>query len=239
LVTDLTSNYTSPAGKECTIAAGRFAGVLPSSKVLDIGCGYGDGAINMALEYRCKVKAIDLSLENIEICQKNAEDSGVSHLIQFITADAHTHPFYDEKYDLVLAEGGIFSFLGRKKGLELAYDLLQSRSWLAFSDLIFLNESVPDEVRAIFDDATFHYESEDSYRKLISDAGFDIHYVGLVPQTGWDNYYAHMARRLEDQKGFFSDKNVKLAFHKEIDVFYRLEGFRYVGYLFAILRKNK
>jgi hypothetical protein len=60
----------------------------------------------------------------------------------------------------------------------------------------------------------------------------------LVPQSGWDNYYAHMARRLEDSKGFFSDKRIKLAFHKEIDVFYRMEGFRYVGYLFCIARKK-
>jgi hypothetical protein len=62
--------------------------------------------------------------------------------------------------------------------------------------------------------------------------------MSLVPQSGWDNYYAHMARRLEDQKGFFSEKRVKLGFHKEIDVFYRLEAFKYVGYLFCIARKK-
>jgi hypothetical protein len=48
-----------------------------------------------------------------------------------------------------------------------------------------------------------------------------------------------MARRLEDKKGFFADKRIKLAFHKEIDVFYRLEGFKYVGYLFCIARKTR
>jgi hypothetical protein len=47
-----------------------------------------------------------------------------------------------------------------------------------------------------------------------------------------------MARRLEDEKGFFSDKRVKLAFGKEIDAFYRLESFKYVGYLFCIARKK-
>jgi hypothetical protein len=46
-----------------------------------------------------------------------------------------------------------------------------------------------------------------------------------------------MARRLEDDKGFFADKGIKRAFHREIDVFYRLEGFRYVGYLFCVVRK--
>jgi len=113
-----------------------------------------------------------------------------------------------------------------------------STGWLAFSDLIFLSDKVPDEVKNIFEDTTYHYESETSYRTLLHNAGFDIHLMCLVPQSGWDNYYAHMARRLEDDKGFFSDKRIKLAFHKEIDVFYRLEGFRYVGYLFCIARKK-
>jgi hypothetical protein len=48
-----------------------------------------------------------------------------------------------------------------------------------------------------------------------------------------------MARRLEDKKGFFANKKIKLVFHKEIDVFYRLEGFKYAGYLFCIARKNR
>lgn len=93
-------------------------------------------------------------------------------------------------------------------------------------------------MRNIFEDNTYHYEHEHTYRKLVLESGYDIHFMALVPPSGWDNYYAHMARRMEDEKGFFADRRIKLAFHKEIDVFYRLEGFRYVGYLFCIARKK-
>jgi hypothetical protein len=48
-----------------------------------------------------------------------------------------------------------------------------------------------------------------------------------------------MTRRLEDKQGFISDKRLKLAFHREIDVFYRFEAFRYIGYLFCIARARK
>ena len=54
---------------------------------------------------------------------------------------------------------------------------------------------------------------------MIAAAGLETHFMALVPQSGWDNYYAHMARRLEDSQGFFADKKIKLAFHREIDVF--------------------
>ncbi len=203
-----------------------------------MGCGYGAGACNLALEFRCKVTAIDLSDENIKFARTLAEDKSVSHLISFGTGSILDADYSDEPFDLVVAEGGVLSFVSREKGLTLAHQWLAPRGWFAFSDLITFTEKVPDEVKRIFEDEKYHYESEASYRKLLAAAGFDIQFLCLVPQSGWDNYYAHMARRLEDETGFFADKRIKLAFHKEIDVFYRLEGFRYVGYLFCIARKT-
>lgn len=237
MVTNLDSNYTSPAGQECTLAAGRFAGVHPASRVLDLGCGYGDGACNLAREFRCRVTAIDISEENIGFAREAAIERGVSHLIDFAVGDIASADFSEEPFELILAEGGVLSFVGRRQGLELVHRNLEQRGWLAFSDLTFLNDHVPDEVKVIFDHQAYQYESEKAYRKLVRDCGFEIQFVSLVPPSGWDNYYAHMARRLEDEKGFFADRRIKLAFHHEIDVFYRLEGFRYVGYLFCIARK--
>jgi cyclopropane fatty-acyl-phospholipid synthase-like methyltransferase len=239
MVTDLHSNYSSPAGKEHTFAAGRFALINPASRVLDMGFGYGDGATNLAQEFRCRVTAIDMSEENIEFARSLAIDKGVSHLINFETKNILEADYTEEPFDLILAEGGILTFISRKHGLSLASSWLGPRGWFAFSDLIVLSERVPDEVRRIFEDEKYHYETEASYRSMIGAAGFDIHLLCMAPQSGWDNYYAHMARRLEDDRGFFADKRIKLAFHKEIDVFYRLEGFRYVGYLFCIARKTK
>lgn len=230
--------YTSPAGKEFTFAAARFAGVNPSSKILDMGCGYGDGACSLASEFRCKITACDYSQENIDFAQKLAVTRNVSHLINFQLVDLLKADFSETPFELILAEGGVLSYLNRLKGFQLASSWLCSRGWFAFSDLIFLSDKVPDEIRKIFEDGVYHYETEQSYRKMISDVGMDVHFMSLVPTSGWDNYYAHIARRLEDKEGFFADKRIKLAFHREIDAFYRYEGYRYVGYLFGITRKT-
>lgn len=236
MVTDISTNYTSPAGRDYTIAAGRFAGVNPASRVLDIGCGYGEGACNTASEFRARVTAVDLSEENIEFARELAVSRSVSHLIDFRVGDVGNAEFGEEPFDLVLAEGGILSFVGRSRGLALAHAHLAPRGWFAFSDLVFLADKVPSEVLTIFENDRFHYETEASYRQLVKEAGFSLEFASLVPPSGWDNYYAHMARRLEDRKGFFADRKIKLAFHKEIDVFYRLGGSRYVGYLVCIAR---
>jgi cyclopropane fatty-acyl-phospholipid synthase-like methyltransferase len=238
MVIDPHSNYSSPAGREFTLAAGYFAGINPSSRIADLGCGFGDGACTMAGQFRCRVVAIDLSQENIEVARRLAVKKNVSHLISFERQDILDADFSQEPFELILAEGGILSYISRGLGLSKAASWLLPRGWFAFSDLIFLSKSVPAEIKKIFQNETYHYESESSYRSIVADAGFDIHLMSLVPQSGWDNYYAHMARRLEDQKGFFSDRRIKLGFHKEIDAFYRLEAFRYVGYLFCIARKK-
>jgi cyclopropane fatty-acyl-phospholipid synthase-like methyltransferase len=238
MVTDLSSNYSSPAGREFTLAAGRTAAVNPASRVLDLGCGHGEGACNLALEFRCRVTAVDMNQENIDFAREYATQRGVSHLITFQCADVLDSDFSREPFDVVMAEGGVISFLSRKRGLELCSRWLAPRGWLAFSDLIFLTDQVPEEVRGVFEDHLYHYESESSYRSLVEHAGFDIHLMCMVPPSGWDNYYAHMAKRLEDERGFFADKRVKLAFHREIDVFYRLDGLRYAGYLSCLARKK-
>ena len=239
MVTDIKSNYTSPAGKEFTLVAGRFAGISPASNILDIGCGYGDGVCNIVLEFRCKATAIDINKDNIKIAQTAAEQKKISHLITFQTGDILDKRVGDN-FDLVLAEGGVLTMLERQRSVEMIKGFLIPRGWLAFSDLILLadREKIPSEILHIYDNERFKYESESGYRKLLKSAGFDIHLMTLVPQSGWDNYYAHMARRLEDQTGFFADKQVKNFFHREMDIFYRLEAFKYIGYLFGLVRKS-
>lgn len=238
MVTDSKSNYTSPAGIEFTLTAGRFAGIHPASNVLDVGCGYGEGIANIAREFRCRAVAVDISQENIEIAQNQAIEKRVSHLIVFKHEDISQIDFEKEQFDLILAEGGVLSLLGRRRGLEMFHPWLVSRGWIAFSDLILISDNTPFEILSIFNHETYHYENEDSYRRLVKNAGYSIQLMCLVPPSGWDNYYAHIARRLEDEKGFFSHKDVKFAFHREIDAFYRLQGLRFVGYLVCLARKN-
>jgi SAM-dependent methyltransferase len=238
MVVDPASNYTSPAGREFSRAAARMAGINPASRVLDMGCGYGEAACTLAADFRCKVTAVDIHAENIEMGRRISLERRVSHLISFEVADILTCDYSQTPFDLVLAEGGILSFITRPNGLRLAGSWLPQSGWLAFSDLIFVSEKTPQEIRALFEDETYHYETETSYRSLVAGAGFDAYCMCLVPPSGWDNYYAHMKRRVEEGVGFFADQKVRLAFRREIEQFYQIEGFRYVGYLFCMARKR-
>lgn len=240
MVTDTKSNYTSPQGKEYTLVAGRYAGVLPSSRILDVGCGYGDGVCNLVSEFRCRADAVDINGDNLVEARNQAENRRIGHLINFREGDIQKMKFDEADYDLILAEGGVLSFLGREKGIHLFADLLADRGWLAFSDLILLTDesNIPKEILEVFNHEQYSYENEATYRKMFQHDNLDVHIMTLVPQSGWDNYYAHMVRRLDDNDGFFASEDVKRHFHREIDIFYRLEGYRYLGYLFGLVRKK-
>ncbi|MCX7727467.1 MAG: class I SAM-dependent methyltransferase, partial [Chitinispirillaceae bacterium] len=180
MVTDPQSRYTSPAGKEFTLAAGRFAGVNPSSHVLDMGCGYGEGACNLAYEMRCRIVACDSNPENIKIAQENAIKRGVSHLITFEHKDILEADYSETPFDLILAEGGVLSYLSRLRGLNLACKWLVPRGWFAFSDLIILDQKAPKEILDIYKNEYYSYETEDSYRKLISQTELEVQFMCLV-----------------------------------------------------------
>lgn len=81
-------------------------GLAPGSTVLEVGCGAGFMAVELAQRGLC-VRAID-SLEVMvgQACQQAAK-AGVANLLSVEVGDAHALPFDDEPFDLVLTIGVI------------------------------------------------------------------------------------------------------------------------------------
>ena len=97
----------------------------------------------MASEFRCRVTACDISGENIELCPSACGRTECKPSYRFKTLDLLSDTLPENSFDLVLAEGGVLSFISVRKGLSLASSLLTSRGWMAFSDLILLSDKVP------------------------------------------------------------------------------------------------
>jgi len=239
MVTDPLYNFTSPAGKECIAAAARFAAVNPSSNVLILGCGGGAGAAVLAKEFRCKALAVDardgLAQEAVKYCER----TGVSHLVTVLdNYSVEKIRDDDEPFDLIIAEGGYLTCASRAPFFKNLAKRLAPRGWTAFADKIYTCAQIPSAVQKIFGEKDKETLSEELYRELIKEAGLDLQYIGLVPASGFDNYYAHMARRLTDTTGYYSDKTIRNALHKEINQFYKLDCLKHLGYLFCIVRRN-
>jgi SAM-dependent methyltransferase len=76
----------------------------PGQRVLDIGCGTGYTACLLARTYGAEVTVLDRLVDNVARTQRRVHKTGVTAQVTGVHADAHTLPFTDEHFDLVIAE---------------------------------------------------------------------------------------------------------------------------------------
>ena len=79
-------------------------------KVLDVGCGWGGMALELAKQKGCEVTGISLSKNQINYCKKKAEELGLDNQVSFELADyREIKGEYDKIYSV-----GMFEHVGRK-----------------------------------------------------------------------------------------------------------------------------
>lgn len=83
----------------------------PGERVLEVGCGTGGLAINIARKVAPDgaVLAVDISRLMLDRARQHAEKSGLSHL-EFALADAQSHNFAPAAFDLLMSRFGVMFF---------------------------------------------------------------------------------------------------------------------------------
>ena len=84
--------------------------IQSNQKVLDIGCGWGSLAIDIAKSKNCKVTGITLSQNQLDYCLKKAKELNLENQVTFKLMDYRE---LDEKFDRIVSVG-MFEHVGRK-----------------------------------------------------------------------------------------------------------------------------
>ena len=84
--------------------------IKPNQKVLDIGCGWGSLAIDIAKSTNCEVTGITLSENQFNYCVKKAKELNLENQVNFRLIDYRQ---LDEKFDRIVSVG-MFEHVGRK-----------------------------------------------------------------------------------------------------------------------------
>jgi len=84
--------------------------IKPNQKILDIGCGWGSLAIDIAKSANCEVTGITLSENQFNYCTKKVKELNLGNQIKFKLADYRQ---LDEKFDRIVSVG-MFEHVGRK-----------------------------------------------------------------------------------------------------------------------------
>ena len=84
--------------------------IQPNQKVLDIGCGWGSLAIDIAKSANCEVTGITLSQNQLDYCLKKAKELNLENQVTFKLMDYRE---LDQKFDRIVSVG-MFEHVGRK-----------------------------------------------------------------------------------------------------------------------------
>lgn len=93
-----------PGGVRATETLFRMAGLGDGHTVLDIGCGVGITAIQLASRFGCRVAGVDLDTLTIEYARHNIHRAGPEDTITLSQGDIQALPFADAAFDVVTIE---------------------------------------------------------------------------------------------------------------------------------------
>ena len=88
----------------------RKLNLKPGHKVLDIGCGWGGMAFEIARQSQCEVTGISLSENQINYCKKKAKDLNMNNQVHFELCDYRK---VDKKFEKIVSVGA-FEHFGKK-----------------------------------------------------------------------------------------------------------------------------
>lgn len=130
---DSSDDITSASRRTVETMAG-LTELVPASRVLDLGAGYGGAARYLARTYGCHVTCLNLSeVENQRNRRMNAEQ-GLDKLIDVIDGSFEDLPFQDKRFDVIWSQDSLLHSGDRARVLEEAVRVLRQGGQIIFTD---------------------------------------------------------------------------------------------------------
>jgi ubiquinone/menaquinone biosynthesis C-methylase UbiE len=113
-------------GRGVTDALVEIAAARPGLHVLDVACGTGAPALQLARRVGPggRVVAIDIAAEPLKIAAARAGERGLSN-VRFESADVHQLPFAESEFDLVTSRFGVMFFADLPRALREIHRVLR------------------------------------------------------------------------------------------------------------------
>lgn len=163
-------------GKEATRELIEMCGITSDSRVLDVGCGTGYTACEIAREQGSHVTGIDISETMISKAEQRARKEGLADRVEFRVADVFSLPFEDGSYDVALFESVLTPIPGNKlDALREVVRVVRPGGMIGANES-FILDSAPEEFWRLAEKhpATHDMFSPDRLRDLFEEAGLQV-----------------------------------------------------------------
>ncbi len=110
VVAEATHELQNPTSEEKLLLLGRFLGLGPESRVLDIASGRGGPALVLARAFGCTIEGVEISPEFHAAATQRIADAGLSDRVTFTLGDAGAAAHDPASYDAALCLGASFVY---------------------------------------------------------------------------------------------------------------------------------
>ena len=207
--------------------------------IADIGCGTGEQTITLAQHTNGKITAVDLFPEFLDKLNHRSKQLGLEERINTLEADMTKLPFQNEEFDVIWAEGSIYT-MGFEKGITEWRHFIKPGGYLAVSEITWLTDSRPPEIEDHWNREYPEIDTASSKIKLLEENGYSPVGYFALPESCWlENYYDPMELRFDSflEKHSHSESARRLVDHEknEIELYKKYQN--YISYGFYIAKK--
>ncbi len=161
----------------------------PHQMIIDAGCGAGRQTLVLAQQLQTLVHAVDSYEPFLAHLVQRAKTAGIEHLVQAHCMDMEDIPDAFQEIDLLWSEGAAYN-IGFPHALKRWHSALKPGGFAVVSELSWLREKAPSDVRRFFRDEYPDMRRVDENRAAAEEAGYIVLATHTLPRETWvEGYY--------------------------------------------------
>jgi len=186
-------------------------------RILDIGCGIGGPAMEMANTHGADVVGIDLESPLVDRANGYAKSRGLQDRCTFQTVEAGPLPFNDQSFDIVISSGAFTQIEDKAEILGESLRVLRPGGYLSCYDWLKSDAEYSDDMLywIKMEKLTFALETLHGYKAQFTEAGF----VDVTAADATDWYRAEARREYDLVRGELYPRMVELLGQSDADHF--------------------
>jgi len=175
----------------------RTLGLTPNSYVLEIGCGSGQYALQVAGTVGCRVLGVDINLSGIDNANQLAIARKISGQVHFEKCDVSKKlPFDNATFDAAFANDVLCHIPNRADALRELYRVIRVSGRLLFSDALVVGGMISNqEIAARSSIGYYIFSPPGENERLLQQERFQV-----VSATDTTENAAQIARRWHDAR---------------------------------------
>lgn len=148
----------------------------PGSSVLEIGCGSGGYAVDLAKRIGCRITGFEINASGVQTATALAEKEEVSDIARFEQHDASASlPYEDNSFDAAFSTDVMCHVPHRKQVLTNTREVLKPGGRFVFSDALVIGGVVSNEEIATRSSVDLYFFSPPGVNEqLIEESGFRL-----------------------------------------------------------------